>query len=210
MKSSLILKMSVLGLIAAIAAGCAGVNGGSTSGNGATGKDATDSAKRKDAVTVTQTSKGVQITSDERILFDTGKSAIKPDGKIYIKRVADILKTKTKANVDIEGHTDNVGNVKYNQKLSDDRAISVKAALIQEGVEAKRIAAKGYGMTKPVTDNNTPEGKQANRRTEIQVIGESVENIAPQGGASLADKLQDGLINFLKDPIGTLKDAFGS
>jgi outer membrane protein OmpA-like peptidoglycan-associated protein len=213
LKYSLIFKASILGIITAITVGCAGVNGGAASGKGAsssTGKDATDSAKRKDAVAVTQTSKGVQITSDERILFDTGKSVIKTDGKVYIKRVADILKTKTKANVEIEGHTDNVGNVKYNQTLSDARANSVKAALIQEGVEAKRIMAKGYGMTKPVAENTTPEGKQANRRTDIQVLGETVENIAPQGSASLADKLQDGLTSFLKDPIGTLKDAFGS
>ena len=92
-----------------------------------TGKDGgaeTDAAKRG-AIKVTQTTRGAQITSDERILFDTGKFDIKPDGAVFLDRVAAILKTKTKANVAVEGHTDNVGPPATNQTLSQRRANSV-------------------------------------------------------------------------------------
>lgn len=181
----------------ALLAGCA-----TTSGKG----DATtDSASRK-AVKVTQTSKGALITSDERILFDTGKAEIKPDGKIFVERVSKILQEKTKANVTIEGHTDNVGSQAANQQLSERRANAVRAALIQTGVDGKRITAKGLGFSQPVGDNSTPEGRQSNRRTEILVIGETVENI---GGASLGDQLQEGLTNFLKNAGEVMQRVFG-
>lgn len=138
----------------ALLAGCA-----TTSGKG----DATtDSASRK-AVKVTQTSKGALITSDERILFDTGKAEIKPDGKIFVERVSKILQEKTKANVTIEGHTDNVGSQAANQQLSERRANAVRAALIQTGVDGKRITAKGLGFSQPVGDNSTPEGAVSHR-----------------------------------------------
>jgi outer membrane protein OmpA-like peptidoglycan-associated protein len=178
-------------------AGCA------TPGDG--GKS-TDSAKRT-AVKVTQTSRGALITSDERILFDTGKAEIKSNGKVFIDRVSKILKDKTKANVLVEGHTDNVGGEKANLQLSSNRANAVRSGLIQSGVDGKRITTKGLGMSQPVADNNTPEGRQSNRRTEILVIGETVENI---GGTSLGDRLQEGLENFLKDPVQALKNVFGS
>ncbi|PKN23559.1 MAG: OmpA family protein [Deltaproteobacteria bacterium HGW-Deltaproteobacteria-3] len=164
-----------------------------------------DQAK-KSAVKVTQTTRGAQITSDERILFDTGKSEIKSDGMVFIDRVVKILKEKTKANVLVEGHTDSVGGAEYNQNLSTRRANAVKQAFVAKGLPAARIQAQGLGMNKPVADNATPDGRQANRRTEIIVLGESVENI---GGTSLADQLAEGLDRFLKDASGFIKNVFG-
>lgn len=163
------------------------------------------------AVKVTQTQRGVIITSDERLLFDTGKSEIKADGAIYIERIATLLKTKTQAQAMIEGHTDDVGGAQFNQQLSVRRANAVRDALIKQGVSATRMQAQGFGFTRPVADNKTPEGRQANRRTEILVLGESVERIAGQGGAeSMADSLSAGIDRFLKDSVNFLKSVFGS
>jgi outer membrane protein OmpA-like peptidoglycan-associated protein len=155
---------------------------------------------------LTQTKRGVQITSDERVLFDSGKADIKPDGAVYIERVATILKTKTKANVEVSGHTDNVGGAALNQQLSLRRASAVKDALVKQGVVAARIQAQGFGMTQPVAENGTADGRQANRRTEILVLGETEANISPEGG--LADRLGAGLDKFLKDAGEYMKNAF--
>jgi outer membrane protein OmpA-like peptidoglycan-associated protein len=182
-----------------ILAGCASAPG---SGKGTD----TDSAKRN-AVKVTQTTRGAQITSDDRILFDTGKSDIKREGLIFLERVANILKEKTKANVAVEGYTDNVGAANLNQTLSERRAASVKQALVVRGVAATRITATGFGMSRPVGDNNTDDGRQANRRTNIVVLGESVENI---GGTSLGDRLSEGLSEFLKSAGEVMNKVFGS
>lgn len=165
-----------------------------------------DSAGKGKPVKVTQTSRGAQLTSDERLLFDTGKAEIKQDGMVYIDRVATILKTKTKANVAVEGHTDNVGGSVLNQQLSVRRANAVKDALVKQGVAATRIQAQGMGMTKPVADNNSPDGRQANRRTDIIVLGETVDAI---GGASLSDQLNQGLERFLKGANEIMKNVFG-
>jgi outer membrane protein OmpA-like peptidoglycan-associated protein len=160
---------------------------------------ATDAGEAKKAIRLSQVPRGAMITSDERILFDTGKSAIKPDGQIFLDRVATILKEKTKANVQIEGHTDNVGSAPKNLQLSQERAIAVKQGFVSRGVMASRIQTNGFGMSNPVADNASEEGRQANRRTEIIVLGESLDRL---GGASLADKLSEGLGRFLKDASG--------
>ena len=166
--------------------------------------------KAKAAVKVTQTARGVQISSDERVLFDTAKTEIKGDGQVFIDRVATILKTKTQANVVIEGHTDNVGGAALNQQLSEKRAAAVRDALIKQGIAAGRVQAQGFGMSKPVADNTTPEGRQSNRRTDLIVLGETEANISgPKGSPSLADQLGAGLGKFLKDAGTFLKNAFG-
>jgi outer membrane protein OmpA-like peptidoglycan-associated protein len=145
--------------------------------------------------------------SDERILFETGKSDITNNGQVFIDRVAKIIRDKTKANVSIEGHTDNVGSQDLNQRLSERRAASVMQALTAKGVARSRVTMKGYGMTKPVADNGTPDGRQANRRTEIIVLGENAENL---GGTSLADSLSEGLDRFLKNAGEFIQSAFGN
>lgn len=178
-----------------------------------------DASGKAKAVKVTQTERGVQITSDERVLFDTGKSEIKQDGMVFVERVADILNTRTTANVLVEGHTDNVGGAAYNQQLSERRAAAVKDALVKRGVAGARVQAQAFGMSKPVADNSTPDGRQANRRTEIIVLGETEANItkapvkkgeaAPAEDLSLADQLSSGLDRFLKDAGAFIKSVFG-
>lgn len=147
------------------------------------------------AVRLSQTPRGAMISSDERILFDTGKSAVKPEGEIFLDRVVAILKEKTKANVVVEGHTDNVGSAQANLQLSQARAAAVKQGFLARGLKDARIQVQGFGVTNPVADNATLAGRQLNRRTEIIVLGESVGKL---GGASLADKLAEGLDRYLK------------
>lgn len=164
-----------------------------------------DSSNRA-PIRIAQTSRGVLITSEERILFRTGESVITQEGMIFIDRLAKILKEKTKEGVSVDGHTDNVGDLQVNQKLSESRAASVKAALIKAGVPSARISTRGHGFSQPVADNKSEEGRRLNRRTDILILNETLEGI---GGVTVTDRLSEGFSNFLKDPVGSFKDAFG-
>ena len=99
------------------------------------------------------------------------------DANEVMDKVADILKTKAQSQVLIEGHTDNQGSNDFNMKLSESRASSVKQALVTRGIDSARMTTKGYGFTEPVDSNDTPEGKQRNRRAEIVFPGVTVEEL---------------------------------
>ena len=135
----------------------------------------------QDAVTMTQTSRGVVIQSSDSILFDTGKADIKPTAKPFLDQVANILNTKSASSVVIEGHTDNVGRAELNQALSELRALSVMEELVTRRVDKARIKASGFGMTRPVASNDTESGRQLNRRTDIILLGEKEENLKGSG-----------------------------
>ena len=101
------------------------------------------------------------------ILFDTGKSVVKPKYHNEIKKVADFMKQHPDAKMEIQGHTDNVGGAAYNQKLSQARADSVMKYLTTKfGIAKDRLTAVGYGETKPIASNATKAGKQQNRRVQ--------------------------------------------
>jgi len=102
------------------------------------------------------------------ILFDTGKSNIKPESTPTLKQISAALKEHPELKVEIQGHTDNVGKADANLKLSQARAEAVKAALAKEyGDGEAQLTAKGYGDTKPSADNKTAEGRANNRRVEL-------------------------------------------
>jgi outer membrane protein OmpA-like peptidoglycan-associated protein len=101
------------------------------------------------------------------INFDTGKSTIKPESGPIINQIVEMMKANPGLKVRVEGHTDNVGNAKSNKTLSDERAKAVVAALVAQGVDAKRLSAAGHGQDKPIADNKTEEGRAKNRRVEL-------------------------------------------
>jgi OOP family OmpA-OmpF porin len=101
------------------------------------------------------------------INFDTGKSTIKEESQPIIAQMVELLKTNADLKVEIEGHTDNVGEAKANLKLSQERAAAVKQALVSRGIDAARMSTAGFGDTKPVADNKSDEGRAKNRRVEL-------------------------------------------
>jgi outer membrane protein OmpA-like peptidoglycan-associated protein len=110
--------------------------------------------------------KGRWVT--QGILFETGKSDLKPESRPVLKEIASTMKEHADLKILIEGHTDNVGSAPSNLTLSDARAAAVKAALVADfGVPADRVTTKGLGDTKPAVPNTTAEGRAQNRRVEI-------------------------------------------
>lgn len=99
--------------------------------------------------------------------FDTGKSTIKPDSAKTLDDAAAALKAAGDLRVEVGGHTDNVGAPEANQRLSQERAQAVMAALVERGIKADRMTAKGYGQTSPIADNRTEDGRARNRRVEL-------------------------------------------
>lgn len=101
------------------------------------------------------------------IHFDTGKATIQPDSEQTLQQIVALLQQNPDLKLRVEGHTDNVGSATANQALSEKRAQAVVAWLTSHGVEASRLAAKGFGSTKPIADNTNDEGKAKNRRVEL-------------------------------------------
>jgi OOP family OmpA-OmpF porin len=101
------------------------------------------------------------------VLFDFNKFTLQPASDGILTQVSTLLGANPSLNVEIQGHTDNVGAEAYNQTLSEARARSVMTWLTQHGVAIARLSAKGYGKTQPVADNNSDEGRMRNRRVEI-------------------------------------------
>jgi outer membrane protein OmpA-like peptidoglycan-associated protein len=102
------------------------------------------------------------------IFFDTGSDRIRPESTPTLKEIGAMLGEHPDLKLQIEGHTDNVGAAASNQTLSERRASAVRQFLIDSyGVDGSRLTAKGFGATKPVAPNDTPEGRQNNRRVEL-------------------------------------------
>ncbi len=112
---------------------------------------------------------GVPVILDG-ITFATGKSEITPQSENTLRKALKTLQTYPDISVEISGHTDNVGSDASNQKLSERRANAVKDWLVREGINSDRITAVGYGESQPTATNDTPEGRQKNRRIEFKRI----------------------------------------
>lgn len=106
----------------------------------------------------------------KNIEFQTGSAQLESGSFVELNKLAELLKENEGLKVEIGGHTDNVGNAADNLRLSQNRAKSVVDYLLQQGIDGKRLLAKGYGSTKPIADNNTEAGRARNRRTEMKVI----------------------------------------
>ncbi|MCL4591747.1 OmpA family protein [Fusobacterium animalis] len=108
------------------------------------------------------------ITLDSGILFDVDKYDVRPEAEEVLKNLAIVLKEVDIKAFEIDGHTDSDAGDKHNQILSENRANAVKNFLTSQGITAE-ITIKGYGKTRPIASNDTPEGKQKNRRVEIVI-----------------------------------------
>lgn len=107
----------------------------------------------------------------DAVYFETGKTQISINSEPYLSLIAKMLTKYPKLQIEIGGHTDNVGGLRYNQNLSQGRAAAVVAYMTKEAPELQgRLTAKGYGYSQPKADNKTAAGRQLNRRTELRVI----------------------------------------
>ena len=104
------------------------------------------------------------------ILFETASADLKEESLSEIKTIKRFLEINPNILIELSGHTDSKGSLKYNSELSLKRANSVKTKLVKEGIDKSRIIAAGYGPTMPIADNKTEEGRAKNRRTELKVL----------------------------------------
>ena len=103
---------------------------------------------------------------------------MKPGTREKLARVAGILLSHPDLKLQIEGHTDSVGDADYNQRLSQNRADAVRAYLLAQGIAAPSVTTAGFGETQPVASNDTPAGRQQNRRVELVVGGDAIGTLA--------------------------------
>jgi OOP family OmpA-OmpF porin len=112
-----------------------------------------------------------KVTFAADVFFDFDKSVLKPEGKAKLDDLVTKLKGIALEVIIAIGHTDSIGTVEYNLKLSVRRAEAVKAYLVSKGIEPNRIYTEGKGKAQPIADNRTAEGRAKNRRVEIEVVG---------------------------------------
>jgi outer membrane protein OmpA-like peptidoglycan-associated protein len=112
----------------------------------------------------------------KNVEYDSNKATLRPSSHKTLSDLVEVMKIKNKMEIEIAGHTDNIGSDEHNLKLSQERADAVRNHLIAKGIEANRVVAKGYGAEEPVAPNtnpdgsDNPDGRQRNRRTEVKVI----------------------------------------
>jgi outer membrane protein OmpA-like peptidoglycan-associated protein len=128
-----------------------------------------------------QTDRGVVVTLGD-VLFDTGQATLKPGADLAVNRLATFLSSNPQTKVLIEGHTDSRGSEDYNIGLSERRARAVSTALESHGISADQIQTLGRGKAYPVASNDSPEGRQQNRRVEI-VFSDASGRFAQSSGA---------------------------
>ncbi len=114
------------------------------------------------------------IVNVSDVLFDTGRHTLEPGAREKLAKVAGILLAYPDLSLEVDGHTDSVGDENYNQDLSERRADSVRAFLVSQGIPNRAVAAIGYGEAQPVASNDTAAGRQQNRRVELVVSGDII------------------------------------
>jgi outer membrane protein OmpA-like peptidoglycan-associated protein len=128
-----------------------------------------------------ETDRGWVLTLRNDVLFDSGSARLKPGGEKALEHLAQLMQKQGSRAVAIEGFTDSTGSAEANRRLSEARAAAVKQVLVARGVDPKRIETRGYGPAYPVASNDTPVGRQLNRRVEVVIAPPSP---ASSGGAT--------------------------
>ncbi len=121
-------------------------------------------------VSVSRSGENIILNMPGNITFEVNKSDLRPDFIEVLHSVSLVLKEYKSTMIEVAGHTDNTGADSYNQMLSQQRAQAVSNVLISDGVLPVRIDTVGYGEARPVASNNTPEGRQQNRRVELTLL----------------------------------------
>jgi outer membrane protein OmpA-like peptidoglycan-associated protein len=123
------------------------------------------------------TSRGLVVNMSD-VLFESGKYGLRPAAREHLAKIAGILLAYPDLHLNVEGHTDAIGSDVYNQELSEKRAAAVQEYLIQQGIAASSMSARGFGRLAPVADNSTTAGRQQNRRVELVVSGDMIGTAA--------------------------------
>jgi len=121
----------------------------------------------------TETARGLIVNMSD-VLFDFNKYTLKTDAREKLAKVSGILLAYPNLKLQVEGYTDNIGSDEYNQKLSEERATTVKDYLASQSVPETNITAAGYGKSNPIADNSTNSGRAQNRRVELVVSGAAI------------------------------------
>ncbi len=156
----------------------------------------------KVTLAVAQIDRGVMIWLPDNVLFEFGKADIDVAAAApYLDRVAALLKNKTARAVSLEGHSDSVGRDDANLVLSEKRALSVRNELLLRGIAADRLATAGYGETRPLAPNDSEMGRKLNRRVELIIVGETVEQLTRNEPANAFEAAFDKLRRQLDQPL---------
>jgi len=149
---------------------------------------------------VAQVDRGVMVWLPDSVMFEFGKSSLNHgEAAPYLDRVARLLRDKSAADVLLEGHTDNVGSEAFNQPLSERRANAVRDALLERGVATARVRAAGLGFSRPLAPNDTETGRRLNRRVEIILLGEKLENLTRGEPANAFEQAFDRVKRVLEE-----------
>jgi outer membrane protein OmpA-like peptidoglycan-associated protein len=114
------------------------------------------------------------IANMSDVLFRSGSFELLAGARERLAKVSGIVLAYPSLHVAVEGHTDSVGSDEYNQQLSERRAQAVRDYLVQQGISSSNVEAHGYGKTEPIASNDTPEGRQQNRRVELVLSGDAI------------------------------------
>jgi outer membrane protein OmpA-like peptidoglycan-associated protein len=156
------------------------------------------------SVLQTQESARGLIVNMSDVLFAFNKYELKTDAQVKLAKISGILLTYPNLKVQVEGYTDNIGSDEYNLKLSQERATTVQAFLVEQGVQPESVTSQGYGKADPVADNSTSAGRSANRRVSLVVSGQAIgvqeqtpanSAVPPQGGPQPAPGPPTGVAN---------------
>ncbi len=134
-----------------------------------------DLENEMETIKTEKTSEGIVLTLQD-ILFDTNEANLKSNASATLDKVAAFLNNYERRQLEIKGYTDSTGSEGYNQELSERRAESVEEALVARGVLPERIDTRGFGERHPVASNDTPFGRQQNRRVEILIANPELES----------------------------------
>ncbi len=133
-------------------------------------KKAEELAQELDGVEIQRVEEGIAISFDSGILFDFDSSALRPEARENLRKLAEIMGQDNDTNLLVVGHTDWVGDENYNLRLSERRARSAADYLVNQGIQRNRIDIEGKGEYEPIADNETEAGRQQNRRVEVAIF----------------------------------------